>query len=181
MQQAHAWHVVSLSAILAGCAAWPACSRDTQAMALTPQQLEQQYGVSGTYSPAIVTPDGRMAGTIVPVTLADGRTAELVIPVRSADEPHPAYIRDDTGWHPVDVRDGATRQELAQSPTIVERRTERVQHSHRSWEKEALIIGGGAGGGALVGALAGGKKGAAVGATAGGIGGLIYDLTTRKR
>jgi hypothetical protein len=53
--------------------------------------------------------------------------------------------------------------------------------TRRSWEKEALIIGGGAGGGAAIGALAGGKKGAGVGAAAGGIGGLIYDLTTRNR
>jgi hypothetical protein len=44
-----------------------------------------------------------------------------------------------------------------------------------------LIIGGGAGGGAAVGALAGGKKGAAIGAGVGGVGGLIYDLATRKK
>jgi hypothetical protein len=57
-----------------------------------------------------------------------------------------------------------------------------MQRKTRSWEKEALIIiGGGTGGGALVGGLAGGKKGAAVGAAAGGVGGLIYDLATRKK
>ena len=51
----------------------------------------------------------------------------------------------------------------------------------RSWEKEALIIGGSAGAGTAVGAIAGGKKGAAVGAAAGGVGGLIYDLATRNK
>lgn len=50
----------------------------------------------------------------------------------------------------------------------------------RSWEKALLIIGGSAGAGAAVGALTGGKKGAAIGAGAGGVGGLIYDLATRK-
>ncbi len=31
-----------------------------------------------------------------------------------------------------------------------------------------------------IGAISGGKRAAAIGATAGGIGGLIYDLATRK-
>ena len=44
-----------------------------------------------------------------------------------------------------------------------------------------LIIGGSAGAGTAIGALAGGKKGAAIGAAAGGVGGLIYDLATRKK
>jgi hypothetical protein len=51
----------------------------------------------------------------------------------------------------------------------------------RSWEKEALIIGGSAGGGAAIGAIAGGKKGAGIGAAAGGVGGLIYDVLTRNK
>jgi hypothetical protein len=179
MQKTYAWHVGVLCAVLGGSVLFSACSRDVQAV--TPQQLEQQYGVSGAYIDTIATPDGRLRGTIVPVTLADGRRAELIIPARPADDPHAAYLRDDTGWHPVEVRDGASREELTQSATVVERRVERAHPRRRSWEKEALIIGGGAGGGALVGALAGGKKGAGVGAAAGGIGGLIYDLTTRHR
>ncbi len=62
------------------------------------------------------------------------------------------------------------------------RRPETASHPQkRSWEKEALIIGGAAGAGAAIGAVAGGGKGAAVGATAGGIGGLIYDLATRNK
>ena len=44
-----------------------------------------------------------------------------------------------------------------------------------------VIIGGSAGAGAAVGALAKGKKGAGIGAAAGGVGGLIYDLATRKK
>ena len=56
-----------------------------------------------------------------------------------------------------------------------------IRDSHRSWEKELLIIGGSAGAGAAVGALTGGKKGAGIGAAAGGVGGLIYDLATRKK
>jgi len=42
-----------------------------------------------------------------------------------------------------------------------------------------MIIGGGPVRGAAVGALTGGKKGAGIGAGR-GLGGLIYDLATRK-
>ncbi|PYR56862.1 MAG: hypothetical protein DMF91_20925 [Acidobacteria bacterium] len=70
---------------------------------------------------------------------------------------------------------------MVSSPAVVTRRAERAHANHRSWEKEALIIGGSAGAGAGIGALAAGKKGAGIGAAAGGIGGLIYDLTTRKK
>jgi len=52
---------------------------------------------------------------------------------------------------------------------------------HRSWEREALIVGGSAGAGAAIGAAAKGKRGAAVGALTGGVAGLIYDLATRNR
>ena len=52
---------------------------------------------------------------------------------------------------------------------------------HRTWEQEALIIGGSAGVGSGIGAIAGGKKGAAIGAASGGVAGLIYDLATRNK
>jgi hypothetical protein len=68
---------------------------------------------------------------------------------------------------------------VTRAPAVIDTRPEPPHARKRSWEKEALIVGGGAGAGALVGAAAGGGKGAAVGATAGGIGGLIYDLATR--
>jgi hypothetical protein len=179
MPQGHARHLVFLSAILGVLASIAGCSKDAQAV--SPAELQSRYGVTGAYVDTLATPDGQLRGTVVPVTLADGRPAQLIIPTRSANDPHVAYMRDDTGWHPVEVRDGTSRAELVQSTRVVERRVERAHPRRRSWEKEALIIGGGAGGGALVGALAGGKKGAGVGAAAGGIGGLIYDLATRNK
>jgi hypothetical protein len=51
----------------------------------------------------------------------------------------------------------------------------------RTWQREALIVGGSAGAGAAVGAVAGGKKGAAIGAISGGVAGLVYDLATRNK
>ncbi len=142
------------------------CERGTDAM--TPDKLERQYGLSGAYTDSVRTPDGTIKGTVVPVTLADGRQAQLVIPQRQTGEPHAVYVRDEEGLHPVHVKNSASREEVTRMPAVVERRAEPWHANKRSWEKDALIIGGSAGGGALIGAVAGGKKGAAVGATAGG-------------
>lgn len=164
---------------LVGAGLVPAC---TKTEAMTPDRLSQQYGVTGAYSETFPTSDGSsMRGTVVPVTLADGRRAELVIPVEQRNEPHGVYLRDSDGVHPVQIQDRSTRNQIVQSPSVVTRRAEPTHTHKRSWEKDAMIIGGGAGGGALIGALAGGKKGAAVGAAGGGVGALIYDLATRNK
>ncbi len=154
------------------------CSRDVQA--LTPQQLQRQYGITDSYAGQVVTSDGVLRGTLVPVTLPDGRTAQLVIPERRSGEAHPAYLSDEQGLHPIELQPDVSRAQLVSSPAVRSRRVEPAHPRQRSWEKELLIIGGSAGAGAGVGALTGGKKGAAIGAGAGGLGGLIYDLATRK-
>jgi hypothetical protein len=153
------------------------CGVSTQAA--TPEALQRQYGVNGAYLAPIPTGEGTLQSTVVPVTLSDGREGQLVIPVNQRGEPHRLYLRDTEGLHPVYMDDHVNRAQFVQSPTIVRRRVEPVHRSRHSWERDALIVGGGAGGGALIGALAGGKKGAAIGAATGGIGGLIYDLATR--
>jgi hypothetical protein len=153
----------------------------TKTDAVTPERIDQQYGVSGAFTDAVQTSDGAMRGTLVPVTLADGRKAQLFVPQQTRNEPHAVYMRDDQGLHPVRIKDTATRDQVVSAPTVVETRPEPSHQHKRSWEKDALIIGGSAGAGTAIGAIAGGKKGAAVGAAAGGIGGLIYDLTTRNK
>jgi hypothetical protein len=173
--------MVGLGAALVGIGTLAsACSRDVQAM--TPQQLQDQYGITDAYQGQVATTDGALRGTLVPVTLPDGRNVQLLIPNQRANAPHAAYISDAQGLHPVEVQAGATRDELvsAPAPRVVSRRTEPAHPAQRSWEKELLIIGGTAGAGTAVGALTGGKKGAGIGAAAGGVGGLIYDLATRK-
>jgi hypothetical protein len=152
-----------------------------EAKTLDPQQIEQQYGVSGAYTGSVATPNGSIQGTIIPITLADGRTARLVIPQRQASDVRSVYLLDHEGLHPVQLKENANRQEVVGAPAIVQRRSAPEQPNTRSWEKEVLIIGGSAGAGTAIGALAGGKKGAAVGAAAGGVGGLIYDLLTRDK
>ena len=164
---------VVVAAVISGCA--------TEAKTLDPNQIEKQYGVSGAYTGSVATPDGPMQGTIIPITLADGRTAQLVIPRRQASDARSVYLVDNEGLHPVQLKENASRQDVISAPAIVRRRAEPKHASTRSWEKEALIIGGSAGAGTAIGALAGGKKGAAVGAAAGGVGGLIYDLLTRSK
>lgn len=145
------------------------------------QQVEQQYGVSGASDDTISTPDGPLKGTLVPITLANGRHGQLFIPQRQANDLQAVYLRDEQGLHPVQLSANASREDVARSPAIIESRPASQRASKRSWEKEALIIGGSAGAGTAIGALAGGKKGAGVGAAAGGVGGLIYDLVTRNR
>jgi hypothetical protein len=162
-----------VAAVVSGCA--------TEAKTLDPNQIEKQYGVSGAYTGSVATPDGPMQGTIIPITLADGRTAQLVIPQRQASDARSMYLVDNEGLHPVQLKENASRQDVISAPAIVQRRPESRHASTRSWEKEALIIGGSAGAGTAIGALAGGKKGAAVGAATGGVGGLIYDLLTRNK
>jgi hypothetical protein len=168
--------VVSLLAVaglVAGCT--------TEAKALDPKQIEAQYGVAGAYTGSVDTPNGPMHGTIIPITLADGSTARLVIPQRQASDTRSVYLIDTDGLHPVQLKENVTRQDVTSAPAIVQRRSEPSRAKTRSWEKEALIIGGSAGGGAAIGAIAGGKKGAGIGAAAGGVGGLIYDVLTRNK
>jgi hypothetical protein len=169
----------AVALLLAAATVLVGCERTTEAV--TPQKIEQQYGVTGAYTDDVTTSDGALRGTLVPVTLADGRKAQLFVPHQRENEPHGVYLRDDQGLHPVHIKENATREDLASAPAVVEQRREPEHPRKRSWEQEALIIGGSAGAGTAIGALAGGKKGAAVGATAGGIGGLIYDLTTRHQ
>jgi len=145
------------------------------------QQIEQQYGVSGAYAGSVTTSDGTVKGTLVPITLADGRQGHLFIPQKQNNDLHAVYIRDEKGLHPVQLSDSTNREDLIRSPRIVETRAEPPHTNKRSWEQEALIIGGSAGAGTVIGAVAGGKKGAGVGAAAGGVGGLIFDLMTRDK
>jgi hypothetical protein len=118
---------------------------------------------------------------LVPITLADGTQGHIFIPQKSANAPDAVYMMDGQGLHPVRLGQNVKRTEVARAPGIMERRPVTQPAARRSWEKEVLIIGGGAGAGTAIGAMAGGKKGAAVGATAGGVGGLIYDLATRNK
>lgn len=155
------------------------CTRGVQA--LDASQIETQYGVSGAFADTILTPDGPMQGTRVPITLADGRRGHLFIPQRQASDVQAVYVQDEQGLHPVQLSDNVSRAELARAPAIVQTRPASRAAKKRSWEKEVLIVGASAGAGTAIGALAGGKKGAAVGAAAGGVGGLIYDLMTRNK
>lgn len=171
--------LTALALALAVTAAFSACTRGVQAA--DAQQIEQQYGVSGASAETIATPDGPVKGTLVPITLANGRQGQLFIPQKQANDPHGVYLRDQQGLHPLQVSNHATRDEIVRAPAIVETQPEGQHASKRSWEKDALIIGGSAGAGTAIGAVAGGKKGAGIGAAAGGVGGLIFDLVTRHK
>ncbi len=166
--------------LLLSLSAW-ACNR-SDANGIDPNTVEAKYGLSGAHVENVMTPDGPMGATVVPITMGNGQKAELVIPNKASSSDNPAYIRDDKGLHPIALNSPKTpRAEMVKSAAVVETRPA-VQHKKkRTWEKEALIIGGSAGAGAAIGGVAGGGKGAAIGATAGGVGGLIYDVLTRNK
>lgn len=171
--------MTALALALVGAALIAACTQDAEA--ISAQQIEQQYGLSGAFADTVMTSDGPVKGMRVPITLENGRPGHLFIPQRKAMEPNAVYVQDEQGLHPVQLRDNVSRDDVARAPGIVERRPVAPTAKKRSWEKEVLIVGGSAGAGTAIGALAGGKKGAAVGAAAGGVGGLIYDLVTRDK
>src|SRR5437773_46713 len=113
-----------VTVLLVGSTLTPACSRDVQAV--TPQQLQQQYGITDAYAGQVTTADGTLRGTLVPVVLADGRKAQLIIPDRRADEPHAVYFRDEQGLHPIELQANASREQFASTPQVVGRRAEAV-------------------------------------------------------
>ena len=173
-----AYYVCALALALSWAMLLSSCSGTN----LDAKTIEDKYGVSGATTENILTADGAiMSATVVPVTLPDGRKAQLVIPQQG--DSHSVYLRDEAGMYQVQLQDrNVSRDQFIRSnPTVVERRAVPQSPKKRAWEKEALIIGGGAAAGAGIGALAGGGKGAGIGAATGGIAGLIYDLTTRNK
>ena len=127
-------------------------------------------------TPVLVNANGAQI-SVVPSIGADGRPVPVVINVGSAAPL--AYENAQPQAMPVAYRPMA--QSAAYEPVPRPRRvTQSSQSGNRSWQKEAVIIGGGTAAGAGIGALAGGKKGAAIGAISGGVAGLIYDMKTRK-
>lgn len=102
------------------------CTRTAEA--LSPQQLQQQYGIGNAYSGQISTPDGPIRGTFVPVRMPDGHQGELIVAPAG-----PAYFRDEAGVHAIGLQPNVTREQMAAGPTVVERR---APHTHaRPWQK----------------------------------------------
>ena len=79
------------------------------------------------------------------------------------------------------ARRAAVSRPVARTTNTVNEPVVVAEKKKRSWQKEALIIGGSAGAGAAIGAVAGGKKGALIGAVSGGVAGTVYDLMTRNK
>ena len=127
-------------------------------------------------TPVLVNANGAQI-SVLPSIGSDGRPVPVVINVGSAAPL--AYENAQPQAMPVAYRPMA--QSAAYEPAPPPRQVTRSSQSgNRSWQKEAVIIGGGTAAGAGIGALAGGRKGAAIGAISGGVAGLIYDMKTRK-
>jgi hypothetical protein len=142
----------------------------------------QSAALPADRSPVLVnTTSGQIS--ILPSTNADGTAAPVVINVGTGTAPM-VNSRQQVQRVPVAYRpvvESAYEPEIQPSRVVRSQEPVRVKSNRRSWEKEALIIGGSAAAGAGIGAMAGGKKGAAIGAVSGGVAGLVYDLATRKK
>ena len=120
------------------------------------------------------TETGSMSGLVTAGSLAPNT---LVMPVNYPVAAAPQRVVERVVYVDRPVTRTVTR--TAPQRTTVHYRT--VQRRPRTWQKSALIIGGGAAGGAGLGAILGGGSGAKKGALVGGIGGLVYDLATRNK
>ena len=98
--------------------------------------------------------------------------------VTKASSPEPAAVT--TTGYPAPTAAPAARQSGSSRVTSVSTEPQTVHHK-RSWEKEALIIGGSSAAGAAIGGIAGGGKGAGIGALSGAAAGTIYDVATRNK
>lgn len=133
-------------------------------------------GLPSGQTPVLVNANGAQI-SVLPSIGSDGRPAPIVINVGSTTPP--AHESAQPQAMPVAYRPMV--QSAASAPAPLPRRATRSTDSgNRSWQKEAIIIGGGTAAGAGIGAIAGGRKGAAIGAISGGVAGLIYDMKTRK-
>ena len=127
-------------------------------------------------SPILVNANGTQI-SVVPSLGADGKPAPTVINVGAATP----LSNENSQPQAIPVAYRPTVQSAADEPAPRPRRVTRSRDAGtRSWEKEAILIGGGTAAGAGIGAIAGGGKGAAIGAISGGVAGLIYDMKTRK-
>jgi hypothetical protein len=127
-------------------------------------------------TPVLVNANGAQI-SVVPSIGADGRPLPVVINLGAAAPLAQDSIQPQA--RPVPYRPMV--QSAAYEPAPRPRQATRSSEPDtRSWQKEAIIIGGSTAAGAGIGAIAGGKKGAAIGAISGGVAGLIYDMKTRK-
>jgi hypothetical protein len=90
-------------------------------------------------------------------------------------ETEPAYRETAPVYRDAPVQE---RVVVREEPVVV--REEVEVRDDRSWQKTAMIIGGGAASGAGVGGIVKGKKGALIGAAIGGGAASIYEATRRR-
>jgi hypothetical protein len=136
-------------------------------------------------APVLVNTAGAQI-SVLPSATNDGRVTPVVINVGPGTTQR-AYDNAQARPRPAVYRSRPTAQagyESVVHPQEVIMTNEEpvgVESKRRTWQEEALIVGGSAAAGAGIGALAGGKKGAVIGAASGGVAGLVYDLATRKK
>ena len=135
-----------------------------------------QLATTSGQTPLLVNANGAQI-SVVPSIGADGRPLPVVINLGATPL---AQDSIQTQTMPVPYRPMVQSAAYEQPSPRPRQATRSSESGTRSWQKEAIIIGGSTAAGAGIGAIAGGKKGAAIGAISGGVAGLIYDMKTRK-
>jgi hypothetical protein len=135
----------------------------------------------------VVVDHGNGSFTVIPPAFSGQQPSRVVVAQNDRRYAYTGYVDDryPAGSTANYVEPSGPVAQQVVERRIVERRPV-ARHYYRkpkgrSWERQALIIAGGAGAGAGIGALAGGKKGAGIGALSGGVAGLVYNLATRNR
>ena len=160
--------------------AWPAAAQPSAPYMMT---VGDARGLSSatTSSPTLVQCEPTQEAVLQRSLVGNREVAQVTCVTRTMPAGVPYYGQPAGYVQPVSyVQPDIVQRPAVQTVRRTQRTVVRETAPKRSWQKTALVIGGGTGAGAGIGGLAGGKKGALIGAAIGGGAASIYEATKRR-